>query len=928
MPRASFRDTLDAYTSKSAADRLGISPYIVKSRITSGAFPPPTRITSGGVMLFDDGWIEAAQAAMTEAPPQRRRRSTRTPKHSVPRPASVLGFEPGAESRLPDWATIVRYFEQLSEASDRVTLETLGTTTDGLPLIAVAISAPANLTDSARERNRTLLGRLWNPAYSSIVEQEEAIREARPVGVILATQHSNEIGACLMTLELAHQLAIANDPETREVLDRTLTLLIPSQNPDGVQMVSEWYHRWLGTEYEGSDMPWLYHRYVGHDNNRDWFMLTQAENRLFADLHNREHPQLVFDMHQMQRDGARFMVPPFIDPLDPNQDPLIQQQFAAVGSEIAARLTAAGKAGVVTHAMFDNYSPSLAYGNYHGSVDLLSEAASARYATPVTVREKDLRNDERFQASVRSWNHPLPWKGGRWTLRDIIDYDLIAARAALDHLARHRGQWLRDYLSINQRSVTRAESPYAFVINRDADQHDPGTTAEMLDVLRRGLVTIHEAAQPVTLDGTEYPAGTRVVLLDQPARNFAKTLLEVQEYPNLRAWPEGPPVPPYDIAGHTLPLQMNVRSNAVRTPVSAETRAALHPLYDTSPAPRTITGSGRYGFAISPNSNASILAVNRLLAAGVPVHRATETNRAPIEPGWILVPSSGTSERLLTDLTRTTGLDVVGIDEPLTLSTVRQQRPRVGLYQSWKPAIDEGWCRWVFREYQLPAATLRDNDIRGGGLRDRFDVIVLPHQTAEELLNGNPEKNQYDEPYPPAWVGGLGGVGMDELQRFVEAGGTLVALDGSTEPVIDHFSLPVRNVLQGLERTDFYCPGSLLRVVMDTSHPLGWGLKRETTILFFNSPAFEVVSSPDQGRTIARYPAGANPNVSGWILGDQHLRAKSALVEVGLGHGRVVLVGFRPQFRAQARGTYKVLFNAILASAQQPDELRLGPERQ
>ena len=926
MPRASFRDTLDAYTSKTAADRLGVTPYIVKSRITSGVFPPPTRVTDGGVMLFDDAWIDTAREAMTDAPAtrRRRRRSPQIPRSSVPRPASVLGFEPGAEGQLPDWSTIVHYFEQLAAASDRVSLETLGTTTDGLPLIVVAVSAPENLTEAARERNRMLLERLWNPAEYSHAEHEEALRDARPVGVILATQHSNEIGACLMTLELAHQLAIANDPETREVLDRTLTLLVPSQNPDGVQMVSEWYHRWLGTEYEGSDMPWLYHRYVGHDNNRDWFMLTQLENRLFAGLHNREHPQLVFDMHQMQRDGARFMVPPFIDPLDPNQDPVIQQQFAAVGSEIAARLTAAGKAGVVTHAMFDNYSPSLAYGNYHGSVDLLSEAASARYATPVTVREKDLRDDDRFQASVRSWNHPLPWKGGRWTLRDIVDYDLIAARAALDHLARHRAQWLRDYLAINQRSATRTEAPYAFIINRDEDQHDPGTTAELLTVLQRGLVTVHEAEQPVTLDGTDYPAGTRIVLLDQPARNFAKTLLEVQEYPNLRAWPSGPPIPPYDVAGHTLPLQMNVRSSPVRTPVAPETRETLRRLTDAGSVPRPFIGNGRYGFAIAPQNNASILAVNRLLAAGVPVHRATVADRPPFEPGWIVVPRSDASVRLLTEMARTSGLAVVGIDEPLAMPAIRQERPRVGLYQSWRPAIDEGWCRWLFREYQLPAATLRNGDIRSGNLRDRFDVIVLPHQSAEDILNGNPEKNPYDEPYPPPYVGGLGGVGMDELQRFVEAGGTLVALDGSTLPVIDHFSLPVRNVLDGLERTDFYCPGSLLRVVIDTSDPLGWGLRRETTVLFFNSAAFEVVSSPDQGRTIARYPAGANPNVSGWILGDQHLRAKSALVEVRLGTGRVVLVGFRPQFRAQARGTYKVLFNAILVGAQQPDEIRLG----
>ena len=734
----------------------------------------------------------------------------------------------------------------------------------------------------------------------------------------MATQHSNEIGACLMTLELAYQMAIARDADTTELLSRIVTVLIPSQNPDGVQLVADWYRRWLGSEYEGSDMPWLYHRYVGHDNNRDWFMLTQRENQSYVAFHNHEHPQLVFDMHQMYRDGARFMVPPFIDPLDPNQDPVIQQQFAAVGSAIASRLTAAGKAGVVTHAIFDNYSPSLAYGNYHGSVDLLSEAASCRYATPVDVREADLKKDARFTPTVRSWNHPLPWKGGRWTLRDIVEYDLIAARAALDHLARNRTQWLTDYVDINRRASQRDDAPYAFVIPGDEDQHDPGTARELIDVLQRGIVRVDVADRPVTLDGVDYPAGTRVVLLDQPAGSYARTLLEVQEYPSLLKWPDGPPQAPYDIAGHTLPLQMGVRTSAIRLPVTDTAREALRPLDRNEPTAGTVASDAPVGYAFAPDTNASIRVMSRLLRSGRSLRRVIGSTGSDHPPGTIIVePAAGLADQL-TDLARTSGISFRAVPAEAELETISQRMPRIALYQSWRPSIDEGWTRWILEEYEVPATTVHDADIRRGRLAERFDVIVLPHQSASDLVDGNPARNRYDEAYPPEYVGGLGAVGMDELQRFTDRGGTLVALDGTATPVIDRFALPVRNVLQGLKDTDFYCPGSLLRVVVDTRHPLGWGLRRDTTILFYDSPAFETLTGTDRTTNVARYPAGGSPNQSGWILGDQHLRSRSALLEVEIGRGRVILVGFRPQFRAQARGTYKVLFNALFRAGQDP----------
>ena len=843
-----------------------------------------------------------------------RNNSMTAQENSIPTPASVLGYEMGTARKLPDWHEIVDYFNQLDAASDRVEVEVLGTSTDGLPYLAVSISTPENLAQ--RDELRGILTRLNDPRGLDADEEAQLVERGVPTAFLLCTQHSNEIGAVLMTLELAARLASGNDPETLEILENTMTVIVPCHNPDGHQMIVEWYRQWLDTDYEGVEMPWLYHPYVGHDNNRDWFMLTQAETRLYADLHNREHPQMVFDMHQMQRDGARFMVPPFIDPLDPNQDPVIQQGFADLGTAIAARLTAAGKAGVATNIIFDNYSPSLAYGNYHGSVDLLSEAASVRLATPVTIDEDKFSTERGFNPKERTWNHPMPWKGGEWTLRDIVEYDLIAALAFLEHAARNRRQWLRNYAGIMRRTIDRdEESSYAFLIPKEQD--DPGSTFELLDTLARGAVEIEQASAEFTADGVTYPADTWVIRLGQPAGNFAKTLLEVQEYPDLRRWPDGPPAAPYDVTGHTLPLQMGVYAVEVKKPFDAELTRV-----EPERPQGTLTGSGNLGYAISARTNRSAIALNRILNAGFQVLRPKEALPAlDLPAGSIIVPQQDGLDELIADLPQELGVSVHRVGEAIDVEAVAQRAPRIGIYASWKPSIDEGWTRWVFEEYEFPYTRLYNPDVRQGNLRASFDTIVLPQQPAKDILEGMPEKNKYKEPYPPEYVGGLGPVGVDALTRFVEEGGTLVAIDSAAEFAIEQLYLPVKNVVKGLDEDTFYCPGSLLRLLVEETHPLGFGLRRNEVGLFMKSPVFELDDSRS-GTVAARYPI-YTPAVSGWILGEEKLAGKAALVEVPLGMGRVVLIGFRAHFRAQARGTYRVLFNAVMRGGQSDERLQL-----
>lgn len=833
---------------------------------------------------------------------------------SIPTPKDVLGYPMGTARKLPDWQQVVDYFHTLAAASDRVEVETLGETTQRRPYIAVTVSSSDNL--ARRDELREILGKLWDPRGLDDDESEQLIETGRPTNFLLCSQHSSEIGACLMSMELASQLARGEDAETHEILDNTITVIVPSHNPDGHQMEVDWYRQWLDTEYEGQPMPWLYHEYVGHDNNRDWFMFTQKETRLYVALHNREHPQMVFDMHQMYRDGARFMVPPFIDPLDPNQDPIIQQGFADLGTYIAARMTAEGLQGVATNIIFDNYSPSLAYGNYHGSVDLLSEAASVRLATPVEVKKKDFNTERGFNPAERTWNHPMPWKGGEWTLAQIVEYDRIAALAFIEHAARNRRQWLRNYLAVNRRTINREDPPFAYLVPEE--QTDPGRAHELLETLQTGAVEIQRATASFVADGVRYAAGTAIIDLRQPAGNFAKTLLEIQRYPDLRQYPDGPPKPPYDITGHTLGLQMGVRTIEVKDAFEAQSE----PL-ELSPPTGSMSGAAKHAYLLAGDMNVSYVAANRLLRSGYKLHRSVASIEDPnLAPGAFIVLQRPDPRTELEKITNDLGVSVRALNTRFDERTFTQGLPRIGIYKSWKPNIDEGWMRWILEQYEFEYATLHDNDVKQGNLADRFDTILLPQQKPEDIFEGNKEKNKYDEKYPPEYVGGLGTLGADALRDFVERGGTLVAVDSACEFAVDHLYLPVRNIVRDVKQDDFYCPGSLLRIVVDQEHPLGLGMERDAVAVFVESPVYDLTAE-EAGSVVARYAAN-RPTSSGWILGEERIAGKPAMLEVPVGRGRVVLIGFRVQFRAQARGTYRLLFNSLMRSKQQASRLRFS----
>jgi hypothetical protein len=828
----------------------------------------------------------------------------------IPTPESHFGFRMGADRQLAAAADVEAYFELVASRSNRVAVVDIGRTTEGHRTIAAIISAPGNIRNLPQIRAANQ--RLADPRTLSPEDARRIAARHKAVVAIGNSIHASEVGGNQAASELLYRLATALDDETMDVLDNVVVVLIPSLNPDGQRSVADWYRKTTGTAFEGAAMPWLDHKYAGHDINRDAFMMNLAESRNLARFFYTEwHPQVFLSMHQTAGNGPRMTVPPMSDPIGPNYDPVIWREAALLGGAMALELQRDGRTGVASSTIYDYYSPgyedSAPLG--HNTVCLLTEAAGANIATPVTVAAADLATPGGRSFSSPRINAPDPWPGGRWSLRDIVDYDLSATRGLLHAVAAYRERIIGSFYDMGARAIEagRRGGPFAFVI--PPDQYDASAAAKLEELLLQGAVEIHRAVGPFIADGASYPAGSDIILLAQPYRAYVKTLLERQRYPIQRSSTDASPERPYDVAGWTLPAQMGVD---VRTIEHAFDPPEMVQLTTATPAPAGVWGNRQPSYYIVDGRGiGGAVAVNRLVAAGASVSWTTagvDVDGFKYAPGSIVVAYSTVVQSVVESIASGLGLRVTGVTRKPAGTLIGVGTARIGLYKPWTANEDEGWTRWVLEQREFRVATILDDEVRAGSLKRRYDAIILPAASAPQLLNGNPADS-----LPAEYVGGLGERGIAALRSFVEAGGTLICLDRACELPIAELGLPIRDVAREAAEDQFFCPGSIVTLDLDPRQPEAYGMPGRTAAFFASSSAYEIGEGATGVQAVARY-GSQDLLISGWLEGERVIAGRPAVVHVKVGAGRVVLLGFPVQHRGQSYATFRLLFNAIFTA--------------
>jgi hypothetical protein len=818
----------------------------------------------------------------------------------VPTPSDFLGMKVGADRTLADYRQIVSYLKAVAAASPRVTLDVIGKTTLGEDFVLAVVSSEENMKNLPRIRE--IARKLADPRGLSDAEITALAREGKAVVLVSCNIHSTEIGSTQMAMEWIHDLATAPDPVTLTRLSNVVLLLVPSVNPDGQIMETDWYRKWVGTKYEGGRMPWLYHPYVGHDNNRDWCMLTQKETKALTRAVYREwYPQVWLDEHQMGSTGPRIFIPPYSEPVDPDIHPLVWREVNLVGSNMALRLEQQGKSGVIYGYSFDAYWPggtknTAWWKNVSG---LLSEVASVRLASPVWIDPGELSGGRKGLIDYKPQvNFPNPWPGGWWRLRDIMDYERIISDALLETSASRREDLLLDMASRSRAAIAAFPRDAAYVI--PAAQRDPASARRLAALMAEHGIEVRRA-----------PSGDVFIPLAQPYGPFVREMFEPQRYPEVKLVPGKEIVRPYDVAAWTVPMMMGVEVRRAALPSDL-------PLF--SPEAKGAFPSGPV--AILPGRPESAKAVNAALRSkgGVAVARTSMTFEGKIWPAGTVFFDEAASNAAA-PVAAEAGVPFSSLSKtPLGISpeVVTMRSPRVGLYKGWNASMDEGWTRWILEQYGFAPKSLDPKAVRAGKLRDSLDVIVLPSVSPEGILTGRPRRDEGEMRYvtelPPEYQGGIEKEGAKALKEFVEAGGTIVSLSQAADFLISEFNIPVRNVLSRARREEFQCPGSLLRVRVAGDHPVTWGLPAEAAVFVDEAVAFQTVPpGPELSRwSLASYPDDERDVLlSGWISGTDRLLRRSAAVATTFGKGKLVLLGFRAQFRAQTPSTFPFLFNAL-----------------
>jgi Zinc carboxypeptidase len=858
---------------------------------------------------------------------------------SLPTPESVLGFKPGADYKLATYEDSVNYFRRLDAASDRMTMMEAGKSTQGRTYYLAVISSPENLAKI--DRFREIARRLAHPDGLSEQEARALSREGKAFVHIDGGLHASEVAGPQHTLQLIYDvLSKADEPDTKAILDNVVLLLWPTINPDGQTMVTEWYRGNVGTPFELAPLPKLYQEYVGHDNNRDAYMLNMVESRVMEHAWRQWEPQIIHVHHQSSPFPTRIWLPPFAEPIASRVPFLMSREVNMIGMAMAKGLEERGQVGA-THmgSGFDAWYPG--YIDYKPMLQNIAsfwtETALYSYATPKFYTLQDYPADMRDLRPQSLYSSP--WAGGWWRLRDAVEYMETASLSVLEFASKYKESLLMNRYRAGRQQIERyrKEPPFAYVVPQQ--QRDPVAAVELLRRVAFTGIRVSQLTASASIDGVSYPAGTWVIPMDQEFAEGVRQILDVQKYPDLRESPDGPLEQPYDAAGWTLQYQMGVAVTPAMTALSDEARGKMKRLgsdlsltaaptpyqastdaavfdslpgmgFDSNPTaaaivplPGKASGSGPV-LIVDPAQNNSFRAINRAWKSGAMVRVVRGAGGAGGTGGaGLRYAIAGLNEAAINELVGSLALQA---ERVASVSGAELKKPRIGLYRPWQASMDEGWTRWVLEQYGFDFVSLVPADFHGGALHDRLDVVIVADE-GRGLLDGYTKGS-----VPPQYEGGIGADGVRALDAFVRGGGTLVCFNRGSVFAIDQLHLPVKNVVATARRQEFFTGGSILQVEVDATQPAMAGMPDRAAVFVDGSPVFETTDG-FKGEVLARYQSAGSPLMSGYLLGEKLLNGKVAALNVRLDKGQVVLLAFRPQWRGQPFGTFRVIFNALLS---------------
>ena len=847
---------------------------------------------------------------------------------NIPVPEDFFKFKPGADRMLFDYEELIEYFTLLDKASPKFKLVENGKSPMGKPMYIGFISSEKNINnlDQLKIINHELA---LNPEIPD-AEREKMIDEGKVFVLGTLSMHSGEVGPSQASPLIAHQLVTTTNARMLEWLDNMVYMMIPCHNPDGMDMIVNNYRKYKGTKYEGASLPRVYHKYVGHDNNRDFVILSQEDTKVIAAIYNTDWlPQVMVEKHQMGSTGARYFVPPPHDPIAQNIDAGIWNWIGIFGQNMIKDMTRDGLSGISQHYLFDDYWPgSTETCIWKNVIGFLTECASVKDATPIYIEPNELNTRGKGLSEYKKGiNMPEIWEGGWWRLGDIVDYEISSTMSILKTASLHREDILKFRNDICRGEVKRGQTEPPFYYVLPEKQHDQSELVNLVALLKEHGIDVYRLQENFSLEGHAFKIGDIVVPLAQPYRPFIKEVMEAQEYPLRHYTPNGEIIKPYDITTWSLPLHRNVESFEIKTRCK-DFEAKIGKIEGDFNLVKTAPEK-YWATVFSVNMNGSYKAAFTAIKNGLKVDRLAsdlKINDIIYPKGSFVIYNKGDAGKTLSEIVGQTGVQPGYLVEKKDILVNHFTVPKLALIETYTHDMDAGWTRFVFDSYNIPFTVIHPQEIKDKDLEEKFDVIVFPDANKSLLMKGKYIRGgkEYVSNYAPEFAKGMGKEGLKKILEFIDNGGVVVSWRQSTllfegiqeigdKESKEEFQFPFRDVSSDLKKSGLYVAGSLIRVQLKSDHPLTVGMPDEIGVFYRGNPAF-VTSVPrfdTDRRIIASFPE-KNLLMSGYIEKDKLLGRKAAMIWMKKGKGQLVIFGFNPQFRASTQSTYKLLFNSIL----------------